>query len=228
VNFYLVQDEGRATVVDAGLPAFWEQVEPALDSLGLSLDDIEAVVLTHAHSDHTGIAGRLHERSIPVLLHEGDRQMLATGKPQKRDASMLPYLRRGAAWRLFLYMGRNGGLRPPKIDDAIPIADGEELDVPGRPRVVHTPGHSLGHCAIHFERHGVLFAGDMLCTWNPLTGRRGPQVMPSALNGDTDQCFRSLERIEGLTAEAVLPGHGEPWREGPAAAVEQARRAGRT
>jgi len=41
--------------------------------------DVAAVVLTHAHSDHTGIAGKLHERGVPVLLHSEDHQLLATG-----------------------------------------------------------------------------------------------------------------------------------------------------
>jgi len=106
--------------------------------------------------------------------------------------------------------------------------DGEVLDVPGRPRVVHTPGHTPGHCALYFERHGALFVGDALCTWNPLSGRRGPQVMPSAFNVSTDTCFESLAAIERLDAEAVLPGHGEPWREGAAAAAARAREAGRS
>ena len=52
--------------------------------------------------------------------------------------------------------------------------------------------------------------------------------MPSAFNVSTDACFESLAAIEGLAAEVVLPGHGEPWREGPAAAVARAREAGRS
>jgi glyoxylase-like metal-dependent hydrolase (beta-lactamase superfamily II) len=102
------------------------------------------------------------------------------------------------------------------------------LDVPGSPRVVHTPGHTLGHSALHFERHGALFAGDLLYTRNPLTGRTGPQVGPSVFNVDTERCFESLAAIEGLEAKLVLVGHGEPWRGSPASAVAKAREAGRS
>jgi glyoxylase-like metal-dependent hydrolase (beta-lactamase superfamily II) len=229
VNWYLVEDEGRFTVVDAGVPGYWDQLEPALAALDHGLDHVAAVVLTHAHADHTGVAGRLHERGLPVFLHPGDHELLRTGKePWKRERNPLPQLYRPGVWSLFFHFVRNGALKPPKIADPPSIADGDELDVPGRPRVFHTPGHTPGHCAIYLERQRVLFAGDLLCTWNPLTGRRGPQIMPSAFNVSSDDSLASLGKIEALDAAAILPGHGEPWREGVAAAVARAREAGKS
>ncbi|HEY1834883.1 MAG TPA: MBL fold metallo-hydrolase [Solirubrobacteraceae bacterium] len=97
-------------------------------------------------------------------------------------------------------------------------------DVPGKPLAVHTPGHTPGHCALLFAEHGALFVGDALCTWNPVTGQTGPQLMPRAFNVDTAQCLDSLAAIESLQAAVLLVGHGEPWRDGPAAAVANARR----
>jgi glyoxylase-like metal-dependent hydrolase (beta-lactamase superfamily II) len=227
VNWYFVEDEGRVTVVDAGLSGYWNQLEPALAQRGRRLEDVAALVLTHAHSDHTGVAGRLHDHGVPVFLHEGDRELLRTGKePWKRESGSLPVLLHVKAWGFFGHMVRNGALKPPHIDDPVAIGDGDELDVPGRPRVIHTPGHTNGHCALHFERHGVLFVGDLLCTWHPVTGRLGPQIMPRAFNVSSEQSLESLARIEGLDANLLLPGHGEPWTEGAAAAVAQARTAG--
>jgi glyoxylase-like metal-dependent hydrolase (beta-lactamase superfamily II) len=72
----------------------------------------------------------------------------------------------------------------------------------------------------------VLLSGDVLVTWNPLTGRVGPQVMPSAFNRDTPQALRSLDRLDGIPADLLLPGHGEPWTEGTAEAARLARAAG--
>ena len=60
---------------------------------------------------------------------------------------------------------------------------------------------------------------------NPLTGRRGPQPMPGALNQSTDQILESLTRIEDLVAQTVYVGHGEPWTDGVRSAVERARAA---
>jgi glyoxylase-like metal-dependent hydrolase (beta-lactamase superfamily II) len=227
VNFYLVEEGGRATFVDAGLSGYWDQVEPALAAHGRTLEDVAALVLTHAHSDHTGVAGRLHELGVPVYLHPADHELLRTGREgMKREASPLPHLRHLQVWTFFGHMMRNGALRPPHIDDPVAIADDEELDVPGRPRVIHTPGHRPGHCSLYFERHGALFVGDEMCTWNPLTGRLGPQIMPRAFNISSQESLASLDRIEGLAADVVLPGHGEPWRDGVATAVQRARDAG--
>jgi glyoxylase-like metal-dependent hydrolase (beta-lactamase superfamily II) len=227
VNWYLVTDGGRVTVVDCGAPGFWPQLEPELAAAGRELDDVAAVVLTHAHSDHTGVAGRLHERGIAVHLHSGDEDLMKTGKePWKREGSPLPALRRPRIWSFFLHMIRNGALNPPKIADTVAISDGQQLDVPGRPRVIHTPGHTPGHCALHFEGHRTLFVGDLLYTWHPILGRRGPQIGPRAFNDSSAQCLESLARIETLEAEVVLPGHGEPWTDSPAAAVARAREVG--
>jgi len=227
VNFYAVEQDGRVTIVDAGLSGYWDGFERALGEMGRSLDDVTALVLTHAHSDHTGIAGKLHERGVPIYLHPEDQQLLQTGKESwKREASQLSPLRHLRAYPFFFHMARNGALKPPHIEDPKAIADGDELDVPGRPQVVHTPGHTPGHCAIYFAQHSALFAGDLMCTWHPLLGRTGPQVMPASFNVSSAQCLESLKRIEPLFANVTLVGHGEPWTGTPAEAAAQARETG--
>jgi len=65
-------------------------------------------------------------------------------------------------------------------------------------------------------------------TRNPLTGRIGPQIMPSGLNRDTPKALRSLDAIDGIPADVILPGHGELWTAGTAEAARLARAAGRS
>lgn len=226
VNYYLVEDGGRFTLVDAGLPAYHDQLEPALTGAGHTFDDLAAVVLTHAHSDHTGYAPRLHERGIPVYVHEHDRELLATHKQPKRESGMVPYLRYPTAWGMLGHMVARGGTRVGKISDPLSMPAGSPLDVPGRPVPILTPGHTDGHCVLHFESRRVLFTGDLLCTWNALTGRLGPQVMPAAFNESSAECLASLGSIESLDVDVIAPGHGEPWTEGAAEAVARARAAG--
>jgi glyoxylase-like metal-dependent hydrolase (beta-lactamase superfamily II) len=121
---------------------------------------------------------------------------------------------------------RSGGIRRPKIAEVTEFGDGEVLDVPGHPLIVHTPGHSNGHVIIHFADRGTLMAGDALCTWNPLTGRAGPQLMPRAFATSIPQATDSLSRIEAIEAPVVLPGHGDPWTEGVASLIARVREAG--
>jgi hypothetical protein len=55
-----------------------------------------------------------------------------------------------------------------------------------------------------------------------LSGRRGPQLMPRVMNEDNERCRDSLQALQPLDAEVVLPGHGEPFRGPPSDAVAQA------
>jgi glyoxylase-like metal-dependent hydrolase (beta-lactamase superfamily II) len=230
VNWYLVEDGGRITVVDAGAPKYRPQLDTALARLGRSLGDVAAIVLTHAHSDHTGFAEQLRtQASVPVYVHADDESLAATGKPYgKREASMLPYLRYRHAYRLLFHLAGAGAMKPKPIRELTTYADGDTLDVAGRPRVLHTPGHTSGHCSLHFASVGALIVGDELCTLHPLTGARGPQLMPRAFNLSSAKCLDSLTKLQDVEAEMLAFGHGEPWREGAAAAVERARATGPT
>jgi len=223
VNFYLVEEDGRYTVVDAGLPGYFDQVPAALEQLGATLHDVEAVVLTHAHADHVGIAERLRtEAQARVYVHEADAQLARTAKAPA-PTGLVRYLWRPTTWRLFAHFAGNG-LNQPRIADVKTFTDGDVLDVPGRLKAIATPGHTYGHCAL--QSNGLLFTGDALCGTNPLTGRQGPQVMPSALNTSTEQALASLDRLAGVEAEQVLFGHGEPWTGGVGAALDSARELG--
>jgi glyoxylase-like metal-dependent hydrolase (beta-lactamase superfamily II) len=230
VNWYLVEDGGRLTAVDAGLSGFNGSLPSDLSSLGFAPGDVEAVILTHSDSDHTGLAAALRAAGARVLIHSDDEPKLRKPGPKSGDASplkLLPEIWRPALWRFLGGMMRAGGAKPSKIEDAQTFTGEEVLDVPGSPRVIPTPGHTPGHCAFLFESYGALFVGDELCTWNPLTGSLGAQVMPSVFNTSTSQCFESLAALEVLDAEVLLPGHGEPWREGVGAGVQNAREVGR-
>jgi glyoxylase-like metal-dependent hydrolase (beta-lactamase superfamily II) len=123
-------------------------------------------------------------------------------------------------------MLKHGGAKPAKVEGAETYGDGDVLDVPGRLRVIHTPGHTPGHCALLAESRRVFFAGDALIDHPIVTNGRGPQIMPRFTNVDSAQALASLDALEAVDGEVdlVLFGHGEPWQRGVKAAVESARR----
>jgi glyoxylase-like metal-dependent hydrolase (beta-lactamase superfamily II) len=228
VSLYVVEDRSGLTVVDAGLPNHYRLLEHWLGEMGRSWDDVKALVLTHAHFDHIGFAERARaEHGIPVHVHAADEALARTLKGGT-DGSMLRYLRYPATWRLLARAARAGIPKRHVIEELETFADGDELDVPGRPRVILAPGHTDGSVALHFAGHGTLLVGDILCSWNPLTGRAGPQLMPRAFAASSDQALASLSRIEGIDVPVIGFGHGEPWRDGVASAVARARAVGIT
>jgi glyoxylase-like metal-dependent hydrolase (beta-lactamase superfamily II) len=221
VNWYLIERGGRIILVDAGMRGYWPQLTDALSALGRKVEEVEAVVLTHAHADHVGFAHQVKANSdATVWVHERDAVAGLRRFPPFRL-----YLR-PTAWPLLAHGLRNGLLATPDAAEVRTFTDGEVLDVPGRPRVRHLPGHTRGNCALHLPDASVVFSGDTLVTFDPYRRRRGPRLLVKGVNEDNEQARTSLDALAELNAQLLLPGHGEPWRDGVAAAVADARRHG--
>jgi len=222
VNAYLVVEGAEVTIVDAAMPGHWSGLLAELAAIGRTLDDVRALVLTHGHSDHIGFAERARGRGVPVSVHELDAA-LARGElpnPAKGGGPIrpLPLLR-------FLWLGlRRGGLSRVKLGAVATFGDGATLDVPGAPRVILVPGHTPGSAVLHVPGRDVLFVGDALATYAVTNGSRGPMIAP--FTADPAQAIASLDRLDGLDAGWVLPGHGDPWTGGVGEAVRRVRAAG--
>lgn len=217
VNVYLVEDASGVTVIDAGIPGQWRDLISELESMGRVVGDIRGVILTHADSDHTGFAERLRsEAGVPIYVHEADA-LQARGVEKKKNPSW-GKVKIGPLLSFLWYAGTRGGLSNKPVREVITVVDGETLDLPGSPRIVHTPGHSPGSIAIHSPVVDALFVGDAMTTRHVLTGTEGPQPAPFTLDGET--ALASLERWRDIDARWVLPGHGYPWDGGVEAAIQ--------
>ena len=226
-NFYLIDEGGKLVLVDAGARADWKFFAAVLGSMGRAVDALDAVLLTHAHADHTGFAERARtEAGAAVWVHRADLERAKGAKPPPTDGSMAKYFTHLETYRTTVSLIRRGGAKVVPIREVSTFEDGETVDVPGRPRVVHAPGHTAGTAGLLLEDRRVLLSGDVLVTFNVMTGRPGPQIMPSSFNHSTPQALASLDALTGLPADLVLPGHGDPWTGDMAEAVRLARAAG--
>jgi glyoxylase-like metal-dependent hydrolase (beta-lactamase superfamily II) len=225
-NWYLVEGARGLTIVDAGIPSSWASLQAALAELGRGLDDIEALVLTHGHFDHMGFAERARsDLCVAVWVNELDEPLTRHPLQYGRERSPLRYLGRPAAARILGSLAVRRAFFPKPIAEVTRYIDGV-LDVPGAPTIVATPGHTLGHCALHFSDRDAVIAGDAIVTLDPYTGRRGPRLVARAATADPIRALQSLDAIAATAAAILLPGHGAPWREGALKAAELARKAG--
>ncbi|HWE09550.1 MAG TPA: MBL fold metallo-hydrolase [Solirubrobacteraceae bacterium] len=227
-NWYLLEEGGRLTVVDTGVPGSWDSLHGALARLGRSPSDIEAVVLTHGHFDHLGFAERARaELGAPVYVHENDVPL--TRHPwrydHERPRAYYVATQVRALPILASFVRHRAWLAPP-VAEVVRYHDGGTLPVPGAPRVVFTPGHTLGHCSLHLPDRDAVIAGDALVTLDPYTGRTGPRIVAAAATVDSERNLGSLSALAETAATTLLCGHGEPWRGGAQAAVDLALLAG--
>jgi glyoxylase-like metal-dependent hydrolase (beta-lactamase superfamily II) len=228
VNWYLVVDGDEVALYDAGWPRSWQNVQRALRQIGRSPSDLTAVLLTHGHPDHLGAAERVRRETGAKIHVHAPEAPRAHG--EGRDASpfslvpgLLPTLWRPSATAFVLEATARGFMFPTWVQELETFETGLALDFPGRPRAVATPGHTAGHVSFLLGGAGVVVTGDAIATLNVLTRARGPQLMPDQLNADPARTRASLEALAELPADTLLPGHGDPFRGSPRAAVEQAR-----
>lgn len=227
VNWFVVEAGGRLTIVDAGNPNQFEQLPTALTALGRTMDDVEAIVLTHAHGDHLGSAARIKDATgAAVHVHTADVALARGEAHREYERHYIRDMYRPFAWRSLLFFLRGGATKAPPVHELVEFEHGEVLDLPGKPRVIYTPGHTEGSSCLEFTDRKVLMTGDALVTLSIVTGERTPRIMPGSFNANSPAALESLNELKGSDAEVLLPGHGEPWHGTVATAVAVAQRTG--
>src|SRR3954468_20893561 len=226
VNWYLLDDADGVTIVDAGLPRHWDLLPKALQRIGRRLEDVRALVLTHGHYDHVGFAERARtELGIPVYAPRGED---IYRHPLRFPFERLPllYATNPGFLKVAARFAANGALFTKGVEEVTEFGDGGELPVPGRPRVLATPGHTPGHVALHLPGEDAVITGDALVTLDPYTGLTGPRLVAKAALADSAQNLATLDRIAETGAGHLFPGPGEPWHGSAEEAVATARRNG--
>jgi len=205
-SFALEDDDGTVTLIDAGLRGATAKLTAALAEIGHRPCDVARIVLTHAHPDHAGAASELRARtSAPVQLHHHDAADLRAGRRPPPDPT-------SPLGRVLAF----GSPHQPAcaVDQA--LEDGQRLPVAGGVTVLHTPGHSPGHCSFLHERSGVLITGDALFNF-----RSRISWSVAAFCSDFAMSKETARRLGDVDYEIAAFTHGPEIRAGAREAVRR-------
>ncbi len=202
---YLIISDGEALIIDpgtAGDPG--DNVVKALKDFGLNhKSDLVGIVCTHGHPDHAGGAGRLRKSTgAPIMIHSGDAELL-------RDPSSFlnERLLMDRAQRLSMKFNKGPlrvnyrGIEPDSF-----LSNGQQIQV-GKfsLRVIHTGGHSAGHCVFYESTEKMLFSGDEVNNFP-----NEPRKFYVDLSGSIVAKLAALDELSKLGIDYLLPAHDVP------------------
>ncbi|MBC8073818.1 MAG: MBL fold metallo-hydrolase [Deltaproteobacteria bacterium] len=199
-NAYAVVGPEGIAVVDALEPDREYWIRDELELLGIALEDVDVLVLTHGHGDHAGSAAALRELTgAPIVIGTGDLDMVRRGQVDELHPTGVlgrSRLRRGLVHRSF------PGFEPDVVVD-------DELDlhpygVPARMQVM-ADGHTTGSAVVRLDS-GDVICGDLV---------RSSFVLPRTpaehlFHDDRDLVHQQLAMLVDDGAGWFWPGHGAP------------------
>jgi len=188
----LVDDRNRA-VIDASSDK--DKLEQFKD-----LGPVNYLITSHAHEDHLAFNYLFPQSKFCV--HPFDAPHFENVESLIDSYGDMPQEER-EKWRGFL---ENDCHYTPRRADLL-LKDGMVMDLGEvKMEVIHTPGHTKGHCAFHFIEQKILFTADLdLTKAGPYYGDR---------TSDIEQTIRSLERLKTFEVEIYLTAHGKGILEG--------------
>ena len=225
----MLADGDRVTVVDCGV---WRPDLPdgglaaltaGLNGAGYALSDVARIVITHAHIDHYGLAGKVMEETGAQLVMHAMTDLDCekyrhpdTARMRRRDTYEDHGVSATERMDLADHLTRWLPYLHSVVEASTRLRGGEHIDIGGDGwDVVHTPGHSLGHVCLYSPARGVLLSGDHL-----LPGITPPVTFERGFDADPLRSYLgSLRRVADLRPAHVLPGHGHPFDD-PAGRIE--------
>jgi len=203
-------DEKSVTLVDTGLYGQMEELVREIKKTGLSMEQLDTVILTHHDADHTGNLPALVQAGggkLEVCASELERPYIEgtaptpPAKQEKLDATLasLPEAARAGAQPIF------GASFPAPVTRT--VQDGDILPICGGIKVILTPGHTPGHISLYHIASRTLITGDAMILDSRYLLGPAPQTAT-----DIDQAVASLDKLKGLDVAAVVCYHGGFWK----------------
>lgn len=190
---HVLVDADGAVILDTGFPGDGRKIKQLIERLGVRPSEVRAILLTHGHIDHAGNAAMLKAwTGAPIYAHPLEQQHIDGTFAYTGPSRVCGALER-IARTVFPY-------ERVAIDRT--LRDGDELPFWGGLRVVHLPGHTVGHCGFYSAKYDLLFSGDLWVRFMMRT-----QASPPIFSDNPGQVWPSMQKARAIGAHWVVPGH---------------------
>lgn len=198
---YLLTGGGSAAIVETGPTSCLDALLDGLAQRHISPEDIEAVLLTHIHLDHSGAAGHVAEvmPNATFYVHEvGALHIADPSKLWKSASRIYGEDRMGELW----------GEAKPVPEGRIVAFEGEREEVEvagGRVLAYDTPGHAYHHLAFYEPESKSMFSGDVTGVRMPERSYVRPPTPPPEV--DIEAWLGSIQKIRQIQPDSIYPTH---------------------
>ena len=202
---YLIVEESEVLVIDpgtAGDPG--NLLEKAIKNLGFDpKTDLVGILCTHGHPDHAAGAGRLKKSTgAPVMIHKDDAELLQTPAKFLNERLLMD---RAERFSMKLDKGPlRVNYRGIEADEL--IKHGQNISIGDSSiKVIHTGGHSIGHCVFYDLTRKALFSGDEINNFP-----NDPRKFYVDNTGSIVAKLAALDALSKLDADHIFPSHDTP------------------
>ena len=202
----LLYDDHHAVLVDVGVPGQLGAIKVAMEKAGVSLNRIDAVILTHQDIDHIGSIQDVLQavgKPIEVYAHAEDKPYIEGEKEpikmtRERVSQMLSRMPEEVREQAEAML-----LNPPTAKVTKMVSDGEILPICGGIEVIFTPGHTPGHISLYHQPTKTLITGDATVSQDGEILGPNPQATL-----DMQQALESQKKFTSFDIARVICYHG--------------------
>ena len=195
----LIKDQ-LPILIDTGFGSETQETERLMKEVGVLPEELHLIVNTHHHSDHVGGNFHLQKKyGVQIAAHKWEAELINSCDPEACSAEWL-----------------DQPVEPYRVDRK--LSDDDEIHTGSRTlKVLHTPGHTLGHISLYEPEEEILICGDLFhrndIGWLNIFREGVASIQRS---------IESLDRLSRLRIGQAYSGHG-PQIENPLAAIDAAR-----
>ncbi|MCK2005109.1 MBL fold metallo-hydrolase [[Brevibacterium] frigoritolerans] len=197
-NMVLIKDQ-LPVLIDTGFGSDVKDTEQLIKEVGISPEELHLIVNTHYHSDHVGGNFHFQKYGVRIAAHNWEADLINSCDSEACSSEWL-----------------DQPVEPYRVD--LKFSDNDDINTGSRTlKILHTPGHTLGHISLYEPEEEVLICGDLFhqgdIGWLNIF-REGVSSI--------QRLIESLDRLSMLQIQQAYSGHG-PQIENHLAAIDAAR-----